>query len=135
MKVALDSSVLLAIFQREEGGDEWLEALIRARRAGRLVVCDVVYAELAPAFPDRKRLDEVLGHLGARYETIQPEAAWLAGRRFKDYRNAGGPRKHLIPDFLIGAHAKVQASRLAARDRGYLRTYFPDLPLLQPGLP
>jgi hypothetical protein len=38
----------------------------------------------------------------------------------------------LIPDFLIGAHACEQADCLAARDRGYLRRYFPQLRILTP---
>jgi hypothetical protein len=49
------------------------------------------------------------------------------------YRRNGGPRLNLIPDFLIAAHASVQADRLAALDRGYIRTYFPSLALLGEG--
>lgn len=132
MRLALDASVLLTIFNQEPGAEPWLEALIRARREGRLVLCEIVYAELAPAFETRAELDRVLASLGAQLDPIQAEAAWLAGQTFKRYRAAGGPREHLIPDFLIAAHAKVQADRLAANDRGYLRRYFPDLSLLGP---
>ncbi|MGH2396004.1 MAG: hypothetical protein ACRDFW_03235 [bacterium] len=57
---------------------------------------------------------------------------WLAGHAFKVYRQAGGPREHMIPDFLIATHAQMQADRLAVNDRGYIRRYFPDLSLLQP---
>ena len=132
MILALESSALLCIFNHEPGADAWLDALVGARRQGRLIVCEVVYAELAPAFTERGELQAVLSHLGARFDPIQSEAAWLAGSTFKTYRRAGGPREHLIPDFLIAAHAQVQADQLAATDRGYLRKYFPDLPLLRP---
>jgi hypothetical protein len=135
MKLALDSSVLHKIFNQEAGAEEWLDALIQARREGRLVVCEVVYAELAPAFLKQSQLDSILAKLGAQFDPIQPEAAWLAGRIFKAYRRKAGPREYLIPDFLIAAHAQMQADQLAAIDRGYLRRYFPDLPLFGPGHP
>ncbi len=58
--------------------------------------------------------------------------AHLAGQIFLRYRRSGGPRLNLIPDLLIAAHASVQVDRLAALDRGYLRTYFPSLAILSP---
>jgi predicted nucleic acid-binding protein len=63
---------------------------------------------------------------------ILPGSAILAGQIFKAYRRAGGPREHLIPDFLIGAHALCQCDRLAAADKGYLRRYFPKLEVVVP---
>lgn len=60
------------------------------------------------------------------------EAEQLAGKIFRQYRRDGGPREHLVPDFLIGAHARRQADRIAAIDRGYLRRYFPGLKVVRP---
>jgi predicted nucleic acid-binding protein len=132
MRLAIDSSVLLSIVNDEPEAERWMDALVRARRQGQLVICEVVYAELAPAFETRAALDETLSDLGARLDPVAADSAWLAGQTFRRYRRDGGPREHLIPDFLIAAHARVQADRLAASDRGYLRRYFPDLPLLAP---
>ena len=73
---------------------------------------------------------DFLNRLSISYEPISSEAAFLAGETFKAYRKAGGPRQHLVPDFLIAAHAQIRADRLAATDRGYLRKWFSDLPLL-----
>ena len=129
MIVAVDSSVLLAIFLDEPRADRWMETLVRARREGRLTVCEVVYAEVAPAFEAHSQLEAALHALGVELDAIGAEAALLAGQTFKTYRDSGGPRQYLIPDFLIAAHASIQANSLAAKDRGYLRRYFPDLSL------
>jgi len=132
MNIAVDSSVLLAILLDEPDAEWWLETLIAARREGRLTLCEVVYAEIAPAFSTPVALGVALDALGVELDSIEAEAAWLAGQAFKKYRDAGGPRVHLIPDFLIAAHASTQADSLAAKDRGYFRPYFPDLRLTGP---
>ena len=75
---------------------------------------------------------ELLGRLSISYDPILEQAAHFAGLTFKRYRQAGGPRQHLVPDFIIAAHAETQADRLVATDRGYLRQWFPNLRLLQP---
>lgn len=130
MTTALDASVLWAILLREPGHERWIEGLIRAAAEGPLVISAVAFAEIAPSASDVADLLSSLGRLAIAYDPISPAAAFLAGQTFKRYREAGGPRVHLIPDFLIAAHAQTQADRLAAIDRGYLRQWFPELTLL-----
>jgi hypothetical protein len=60
------------------------------------------------------------------------EAHFLAGRAWRVYRKQGGQRARILADFLIGAHAHVQASRLLSRDRGFYRKLFPKLSLMDP---
>jgi predicted nucleic acid-binding protein len=131
MITALDSSVLWAIIKREADHEKWIQALIRAASEGPLVICPVAFAELSPSTPSADSLVEFLEQLAISYDPISAAAAYLAGQTFKNYRKAGGPREHLVPDFLIAAHARVQANQLAAIDRGYLRMWFPDLQLLK----
>ncbi len=109
-----------------------MDLLVAARRDLNLVVCEIVVAEIAPLFRTVAELTAPLESLGVEYEAIEPETAFLAGEIFRRYRREGGPRSHLIPDFLVGAHASNQAGGPAARDRGYLRRYFPHLRLLSP---
>jgi predicted nucleic acid-binding protein len=129
---ALDSSVIWAIVNQERGHDLVLQILINAASEGPLVISPVAFAELAPSSPNAHDLKDYLGRLDIVFDPISPDAAHLAGTTFKNYRLAGGPREHLVPDFLIAAHAQIQANRLATLDHGYLRRWFPDLSLLLP---
>jgi len=132
MITAIDSSVLWAIIQQEPGHDRWLEVLLRAAYEGPLIISPVVFAELAPSTVDADELTGFLTQLSIVYSPLSPAAAHLAGLTFQRYRQVGGPRQHLAPDFLIAAHAMIQANRLAAVDRGYLRPWFPGLLVLVP---
>ncbi len=133
MITALDSSVLWAIIKSEPGHELWLQTLLQAAAEGPLIISPVAFAELSPSTANTAGLLEFLTRLAISYEAITPDAAHLAGQTFKRYRQAGGPRQHLVPDFLIAAHAQTQANRLAAIDRGYLRQWFPRLELLHRG--
>jgi predicted nucleic acid-binding protein len=129
---AVDSSVLLAIGKGEDSSATWAEFLQKQAGLGRLIACEVVVAETAALFDDPNDIAGYLHDLKVEYEPIEISAATLAGSIFKSYRRAGGPREHLIPDFLIGAHAMRQGDQLAAADRGYLRRYFPALKVIAP---
>ncbi len=115
----------------EPGHERWERALADAR-VTRLIISPVAAAEISPHYASESELLTALGLLRIHYDTISSAAAYTAGRLFKQYRLAGGPRQSMVPDFLIGAHALHQAGRLAAIDRGYLRQYFPKLRLLEP---
>jgi len=132
LRTAIDTSVLLAVAEKEPGHEKWERLLRTAAEEGGLCVCPVVFAELSPGSPDADRLRSQLEMLAIEYEDFSPESAHHAGTIFWKYRRAGGPREHLLPDFLVAAHAQIQCGRLAAIDRGYFRKYFPRLRILRP---
>ncbi len=128
MITAVDTNVLLDVFipDDEHGGRsmDWLSA---AYDAGAVVICDVVYAELASLSADRSSLDDALREIGATLSPIDSAIAYEAGLRWKLYRAAGGPRERIMTDFLIGAHALASADAFLTRDRGFFATNFPEL--------
>ena len=128
MITAVDTSILLDVFLSDgRHGSGSLEALRDAYDGGAILVCDVVYAELVPAFEDRDVLDGALREIGARPSPIDTEIAYEAGTRWMRYRSAGGPRDRIITDFLTGAHATVSADAFLTRDRGFYASCFPEL--------
>jgi len=130
--VAVDTSVLLAIFKGETRGELWLACLESASEAASLLLSSVVLAEVRSFFPSDDACLEALRDLGLRHSPLTENASLLAGKMFRAYRREGGPRTTILPDFLVAAHAATQADSLATEDRGYLRRYFPSVRLLSP---
>ena len=133
MITAVDTNVLLDILlPNEDFVDRSSKALETAATAGSLVICDLVYAELCVGFDSQEQCDEFLTEIGIQIDALGRPASFLASRVWRKYREQGGKRERILADFLIGAHAQVQASRLLTRDRGFYRKMFPSLNLLEP---
>ena len=131
MITAVDSSALLAIFKDEPGAERYLDLIHQSLGQGAVVACEIVVAEVGALFETPAAFKAVLDRLGVIMQPVSFESACEAGRIFRAYRQAGGRRDHLIPDFIIGAHALRQASaRLIGADRGFFRTYFSSLHVL-----
>ena len=66
-------------------------------------------------------------------DVLGADAAVEAGRRWKAFRARGGPRRdRVIADFLVGAHALLAADVLLTRDRGFYRSAFSGLRVMEP---
>ncbi|MGA3172226.1 MAG: type II toxin-antitoxin system VapC family toxin [Chthoniobacteraceae bacterium] len=130
--VAVDTSVLLAIFKGEPKGEIWFDCLLSAAETSPLVISSVVLAEVRSYFSSDEECVKTVRHLELIHSPLNEESSLLAGKLFRRYRNEGGPRKTILPDFLVAAHAATQADWLASEDRGYLRRYFPAIRLLVP---
>lgn len=153
MITAVDTNILLdVLIPKAPHGDESERALADALRAGAVVISDPVYAELGIHFMEQETLDHFLADTGLRLESSKASALYRAGMAWSEYRRrrpalacpqcgarlklhcyecgaSVQPRQHVVADFMIGAHAVVQADQLLTRDRGYYATYFPELTL------
>lgn len=128
MITAVDTSILIDVFGNDPThGRSSAQVLRKCLQEGQLTACDVVWAETRAFFPDDAAFEAAMHTLGVCFSPIDIKAAKHAGACWQAYRKKGGPRKRVIADFMIGAHALHQADRLITRDRGYYRSHFKNL--------
>jgi predicted nucleic acid-binding protein len=153
----VDTSVLLALlYDDDRFNDRSSTLLAEAASDGRLLINQLVYAELAAddTFSDRDGLDRFLSDVGIGVEPPNRDACFAAGEAFQRYLDRRGEafecpscghettvtcsecgetltaRQHIAADFLIGAQAEA-VGRLLTFDTGFYRDYF-DVEVLGP---
>jgi predicted nucleic acid-binding protein len=129
----VDSNILLDVFTKGSTWWEWsLFQLENAAATGPLLINDVIYAETSIRFERAEDFDQTLADMGITVATMPRSALFRAGKAFARYRNSGGPRAGVLPDFFIGAHAEVEQLPLLTRDVRRYRSYFPTVNLIAP---
>ena len=137
MRTAVDTNVLSAIWGRESTARELTQRLAEAQSAGSVVICGVVFAEaLACPRASESFVREFLAAAGVSVDFDLGEQAWVeAGTRYaacaeRRRLSGGGEPKRLLADFIVGAHALVEADQLISLDRGRYGRDFPELKLV-----
>jgi len=134
MITAVDTNVLIDVLEPDPvHGRASLDLLRRATLEGSIVACEVVWAEVAAAYPDSiKEVLAALSKAGIGFLPMTEAAAIKSAECWRSYRRRSGKKGRIVADFLIGGHGIIQCDRLLTRDRGFYRDYFKTLVLLAP---
>lgn len=133
MQTILDSNIVLDLIHRQLPFVSWSKLWFEnCSRQGAVVTNAVVFAEASASFLSFQDAATALADLGTTLEDIPLEAAYLAGRAHRLYRERGGSRARVLPDFLIGGHAVARGYRILTRDGARYRGYFPALNIIAP---
>ena len=130
--ILVDTNVLLDIYKADAIWMPWSVKQLRCAKPGQLAINMVVYAELSAYPTEHKLLDKLLATLSIQVLDLTRPAALLAGKAFRQYRQSGGTKTGVLPDFFIGAHAEAEKFKLLTRDAGRYKTYFPKIKLICP---
>lgn len=129
----VDSNVLLDLITDDRRWAPWsLAELDAAGSRGPLMINPIVYAEIAGQFASRASLDEFVREGRLVMTSFSLDVLFQAGSTRRRYRQNGGAKARILPDFLIGAQAMVEGWRLLTRDVRTYGTYFPTVELITP---
>jgi predicted nucleic acid-binding protein len=137
VRTAIDANIISSIWSSEPTAEKIIEQLRMAKQEGVLLISPFAFAELL-AHPNMTAGDlrSFLDATGIVIDYKLEERLWTeSGLRYARYAmrrrqaTGEGPRR-ILADFLIGAHALVQAERLLTLDPTRYQQDFPELLLL-----
>ena len=130
----VDTNVVIDVFDRDAAWYDWSLDRLAAAGVDGACVNIMVVAELSRNFEHVAALTNKLGQMSLTVEPMDERSAFLAGKRFQQFRRerTGAEDARVLPDFLIGAHALTLDVPLLTRDPRLYRRYFPELTLITP---
>lgn len=139
MTVLLDTNVLIYAFDANAAHSRWARGTLIAAAAGEgAAINAVTLAELCVGEAHPATLADRIRSWGIDVLDVPVAAAVVCANAYAQYRKRRVAQSHgpvpvmPLPDFFIGAHAKIMGWPLATADRGRFHTYFPSVSLRLP---
>ena len=133
--ILVDTNVLLDVVTDDPAWADWSQQQLNAATLrDQLAINPVVYAELSSRFTRIEDLDALLALRISPSPRCRDRRCSSPARCFKTYRQRGGHRASVLPDFFIGAHAAALGAPLITRDASRYRSYFPTVEFDHAGL-
>ena len=137
MRTAIDTNVISTLWSSSPIVEQVTALLGRIASEGALAVSAPVYAELmANPKASQQFVDQFLATTRVEVDYALDEPVWretalkFAGYARRRRESGGGEARRLVVDFLVGAHASLQADRLLTFDPHFYERDFPKLPLI-----
>ncbi|MGQ4875690.1 MAG: type II toxin-antitoxin system VapC family toxin [Promethearchaeia archaeon] len=141
--ITLDSSIIISILKKDKFSTNIYKIIKLLRKLEfNVFISHITYAEIWTGViksktpkKDEQKVNKTLYELfRVKIMNLNITIAQIAAEAFLKYKSFGGKRDHLIPDFLIGAHAKYYSDKiLTTNPRDFLK-YIQDLEVLTPEL-
>jgi predicted nucleic acid-binding protein len=137
--ILLDTNVLVYAFDPGSPFFKWArETIADAVTAGGAAINAVSLAEVCVGEADPSTAADRIRSWGVEILDVPAAAADICAKAYRRYRKRRKTQSDTpapavpLPDFFIGAHAKIMGWDLATADRGRFQTYFPSISLKMP---
>jgi len=152
---AVDTNILLdIIIPNQSFVKSSLEKLESTARKSKIVICEIVYSELASQFHNQTELNSFLSDTHIEIVWSNKESLFLASRLWLKYREQRPEKiycpdcgkqihavcshcgsqinlpRRMLNDFIIGSHAITFADLFITRDLGFYKKYFSGIKIL-----
>jgi hypothetical protein len=129
----VDSNVIIDYLDPDSEWADWSASMLSAAADhGAVAINPIIYAEVSATYSSMEDVETALPQAYFVRAALPWQAAFLAGRSYREYRRRGGTKRSPLPDFYIGAHAAVMGMTLLTRDARRYRKYFPKLKIVAP---
>ncbi|MGD8286545.1 MAG: PIN domain-containing protein [Desulfobacterales bacterium] len=137
--ILLDTNVLIYAFDPDSPFYKWARETIADAVAGDGAAINAVsLAEICVGDTDPPTTADRIRSWGVEILDVPAAAADVCATAYRTYRKRRMSQSDTpvsvmpLPDFFIGAHAKIMSWELATADQGRFHAYFPSVPLKMP---